>query len=84
MHAHARLVDISAQFEAGAGKASANLERCKVRLGKAEPASKMASANLDDARKQSAGLAKVAENSLRQLTEMLSRVLLLEGGAGSF
>lgn len=73
------LVDISAQSEADAAKARADLENCKVRLGKVKQALKLASANLDDAQKQFAGSAKVVEKALRQLTEMSSRAQLLVG-----
>lgn len=75
---HAWLVAISAQCEADATKAQVDLGSCKVHFGKVEQATRLADASLDDARKQSAKSAKVAEEALRHLTEMSTRAQLLE------
>lgn len=75
---HARLTDDFALSEADAAMVRTNLESWKVRFSEVEQASKLVSANPDDARTQSGELAKRAEKPSRQLTKMSSKVQLLE------
>lgn len=81
--AQTQLVDISAQYEADASKVQAGLESSKMRLDEVEQNQKLASINMEEARKQSVELSEAAEEALCQLMKVLSQTQILEGEVSS-
>lgn len=77
--ANARLNDVSARPEADTIKARIGFESCNVRVGEVEQASKLATASMDNAWKQSVEWDKTAEEAPRQLMEVSSLVQFLDG-----
>lgn len=77
--AHARLVDVAAQSEVGSSKARAAFNGSKAHFGKVEKEAKLATANLDEAWKQSAGLDEATKGALCQLRENSSHAQTLVG-----
>lgn len=76
--AHVRRVDVFERSDADATNAQADPDSCKVRLVEVKQASKLASANLNDAQKQGVESAKAAKKAAQQPKKMSGQARLLE------